>query len=354
MEACCSEMGLSALADLTVLPVRITARAREEIRLPQYSASSLRGAFGTHLRRLVCVHPERAACAGCPMEAGWSYPYLFETPAPEGEVGTKGYEEMPRPYVLRSPSGETPLRPGEGFAWQVTLIGRAIGFLPYFVLAWQAMGQGGIGPGRGRFELVRAESLDGEGTACETLYDRADNRLNPAVRVLGLPEWTAPIQNPKHALERSEGSEIQNLDVCFLSPTRLKHAGEWAARPEFHVVWRVLQRRLSLLRRAHGAGRPEVDYAGAIRRAEAVRLERWDAREVEWERFSRRQGRRVPMRGFVGTARYAGDLAPFVPALRLGTWVGVGDNAVFGQGCYELLVEAKKGGLDANRSAPER
>jgi CRISPR/Cas system endoribonuclease Cas6 (RAMP superfamily) len=110
------------------------------------------------------------------------------------------------------------------------------------------------------------------------------------------------------------------------------------------VVWRALQRRLSLLRRSHGAGRSEVDYAGAIRRAEAVRMERWDAREVEWERFSRRQGRRVPMRGFVGTARYAGDLAPFVPALRLGTWVGVGDNCTFGQGWYEVLeLEVKKG-----------
>jgi hypothetical protein len=42
------------------------------------------------------------------------------------------------------------------------------------------------------------------------------------------------------------------------------------------------------------------------------------------------------MGGFVGAARYEGDLTAFLPALRLGTLVGVGDNCTFGQGHYEL------------------
>ena len=65
-------------------------------------------------------------------------------------------------------------------------------------------------------------------------------------------------------------------------------------------------------------------------------LTAWSAQDRIWERYSRRQGQRVPMRGFVGTASYAGDLTPYLPALRLGTLVGVGDNCTFGQGCYEI------------------
>ena len=44
------------------------------------------------------------------------------------------------------------------------------------------------------------------------------------------------------------------------------------------------------------------------------------------------------MRGFVGTASYAGDLTPFLSALKLGTLVGVGDNCTFGQGHYEIFL----------------
>ena len=82
-----------------------------------------------------------------------------------------------------------------------------------------------------------------------------------------------------------------------------------------------------------------MDFAATIRAAEAVRLTEWQATEREWERYSRRQGQRVPMGGFVGRARYEGDLAPFLPALALGTLVGVGDNCTFGQGRYGLRVE---------------
>src|SRR5439155_22355311 len=86
-------MDLSSLIDLPILPVRITARALDPVHLPANSASSLRGAFGASLYRLVCAHRERALCAGCPAEATCAYPYLFVTRAGQGQAGTAGFQD---------------------------------------------------------------------------------------------------------------------------------------------------------------------------------------------------------------------------------------------------------------------
>jgi hypothetical protein len=375
-------MDLSPLIDLPALPLRITTRAVDPIMLPPNAGSSLRGAFGTALYGLVCVERDRKTCAGCPLEARCAYPYLFDTRAGEGQPGTAGFRDLPRPYVVRSGAGGSVVPPGEPLTWDVTLIGRAIGEFPYFALAWQAMGQKGIGRERGRFELSQVEALDLDGARSETLYDRTTNMLRPPRAVIGaeaVREWVASALRQSSGMG-SPGIEIpvctnetrlrglgqgvlpeagdelgggcvpggadhaggdarapREVEIRFLTPTLLKYEGRPAREPEFSLLWRSLQRRLSVLRLAHGAGRAEMEFSASIRQAEAVRLTRWSAREVAWDRYSRRQGRRVPMRGFVGTAWYEGELDPFLPALKLGTLVGVGDNCTFGQGHYEIF-----------------
>jgi hypothetical protein len=330
-------MNLHPLVDLPLLPLRVTARAVDLLQLPPNWAGSVRGAFGRALGGLVCVHRERVECAGCPEAPACVYPYLFETQAAEAQAGASGFRDLPRPYVFRSELGEKLVVPGDSLVWHVTLIGRALESLPYFVLAWRTMGQEGIGRGRGRFELSRVESLSLEGTPVETLYDRATNRLGPPSALLRLEENRSP--DGKGAVPA-----LESVEVRFLTPTSLKFQGRPAPLPHFHVLWRSLQLRLSMLRLAHGAGRPEVDFRESIQASEGVRLEAWTVQELAWNRYSQRQGRRVPMRGFVGAARYAGEIAPFLPALKLGTLVGVGDNCTFGQGHYQLVMDPATSG----------
>jgi len=61
-----------------------------------------------------------------------------------------------------------------------------------------------------------------------------------------------------------------------------------------------------------------------------------EVRWVDWERFSTRQQREMNLGGIVGTVTYAGEVAPFMPLLRLGELVHVGKAAVFGNGRYEI------------------
>jgi len=47
------------------------------------------------------------------------------------------------------------------------------------------------------------------------------------------------------------------------------------------------------------------------------------------------------MRGLVGDVEYEGALAPFLPALLLGSLVHVGDNCAFGMGRFIVGVDGR-------------
>src|SRR5262249_54684098 len=151
-----------------------------------------------------------------------------------------------------------------------------------------AMGQEGVGRGRGRFALEQVDALDLDGTRVATLYDRASNQLKPH------SGWQIAERTEDEGRRTEEGvagsaggsvvrppsSVCSSIELRFLTPTLLKFEGKPAREPQFHVLWRNLQRRLSMLRLAHGAGRPEIDFAATIRAAEEVRLTGWSAREL--------------------------------------------------------------------------
>ncbi len=314
---------LTPLVDLSVLPLRFQARAMDPIVLPPHASSSLRGAFGAALRRLVCTRPEVPECPECDT-ARCPYARLFAPRAAPGTVGVSGFTDLPRPYVLRAWGGEA--APGDPLTWDVTLIGSATDQLPYLVLAWREMGEAGVGRGRGRFHVEAVDALDWEGSPVHRVFRGADGVLAPGA----VPLHGTDLRHPP-------GPGPASVRLHFRTPTELKQRGTPVTRPEFGLVWRALQLRLSTLRLGYGAGRPAVDFRAANAAADQVRLVAWETHSVRWERYSRRQDRRVPMRGFEGTATYEGDLAPFLPGLRLGELVGVGDNCTFGQGVYSLV-----------------
>jgi hypothetical protein len=323
-------LDLSSFIDLDLLPVRVTAVALEPLRLPENWGSTVRGAFGGALKRLVCVHPQRLECPGCPVYDDCAFPALFQPRAAPEQAGTSGYRDLPRPYVVSVPAlADEMLAPGDEFDWRFILIGRAVDRLPYFALAWREMGALGIGAARGRFRITAMEalSLDAPG---RPFYDPDAGRLHaqgPTVTGDRLRRWA-----------EQQGS-VDCLRIEFRTPTCLKLRGEIQRRPEFPVLWSAVQLRLSTLRLAHGAGRPQMSFRETIDASAAIRLAVWDCREQGWQRYSRRQGRRVPMQGFTGEAVYEGDLTPFLPALKMAEITGVGDYCTFGQGRFRVRVE---------------
>ncbi len=307
---------------------RFELEALDELCMPAYQGSTFRGGLGHALKRLVCGAPDWRGCAPCARRNDCPYGYLFATTTPPNTPGLHGLHEIPPPFVIEAPAGE-PRRyhPGERLGFELVLIGRAIDYLPYFLMSFQELGRAGVGRPAGRYTLRSIHACPpwrGE----QLVFDGADVHVAAEPGVCW-PELAA----------RAAQLPIDRLTLRFLTPTRIKHQRAYVAQPEFHMLLRALLRRLSALALFHcGEGWPG-DPRALIAAAEQVRIAESQLRWIEWERFSGRQQRRIELGGFAGEITYAGDLAPFREYLALGALVHVGKAAVFGHGHY-LIFEA--------------
>ncbi len=268
---------------------------------PGKSSNVLRGAFGVLLR-------ETAAPA--------EYARLFR-PGAELGASPSGLADWPRPFVFRA-SHLDGLRvpPDGGFFVDIHVFETLTPTLPQFRNAFAQLSVQGMGPSRGRAELVGVDRLD--------LEDRA----SPAPDGLASPT-VIPLDRAPDPVER--------VRIRFLTPTELKTAGRLAEHPEFPVLFGRLRDRLSTLRALYGAGPLELDFHALTARAAQVRTV---ACQLAWAHLARKSGRTGqvhPLGGFTGDAEYQGDLAEFLPFLAAARWVGVGRQTVWGKGELRVL-----------------
>lgn len=325
MDATCPD-GLPALK---LLPLRFTLRARTPLQLPRYKGSTLRGGFGTAFKQAVCV-VEHRDCGRCLLRTTCAYPYVFDTPVPDDAARLRKYTAAPHPFVLLPPlEPKAHYEPGECLHVDWTLIGNGAQYLPYFIYAFERLGaQQGLGKGRGRFTLEEVCWLPPR-AAPVTIYRAEDQVLQHTFRLLDVHDLATP----------SDTDAGNRLTLHFLTPTRLVYQGSLTDTPAFHVILRTLLRRLSNLAYFHCGTELQLDFRHLIDRAKDVTIVTRRLQWYDWERYSARQQVRMKMGGFVGHVTYAGNLAPFLPFLRLGAMVHVGKGATFGLGKYDIVTE---------------
>ena len=271
--------------------------ARESIYFPPGQPGNiLRGALGSVFRQIACA----ADCPGvreCEHRATCAYARIFE-PAAVAK-GPSGLSDWPRPFVFRAAhlDGAT-IAPEKEFWFDVNFFDVLEAPVQHFVLAFRQLAHAGLGPLRGRAELVSAEHL----ASVSVLLD-----ATPAA--------------------------VRRLRVEFKTPTELK-GGD---RPEFGILFARSRDRLSTLRALYGPGPLEIDFRAMGERAGVVHMTRCELRHVDAERRSSKTGQVHSIGGFVGVAEYEGELGEFVPYLEAARWTGVGRQCVWGKG--ELRVE---------------
>ena len=315
------------LPPMRVAHYRFALTLEEAASLPRYKGSTLRGGFGHSFKRQVCLQRARETCEGCLLRNVCPYGILFEPSPPADSEVLSTQSDIPLPFVLEPPlDGKQEYEPGDDLTFGLTLVGRAIEHLPYFVMAFGALGRRGLGRDRARYTLSSV-------TAVDILQDRTFTVYSDHDEVLRDSDLAANAT----ALNHDGGKSPANrLAIDFLTPTQLKHEGRFHRRPDFHVLVRALLRRTSSLAYFHCGERWDTGYRGWIERAEMVRTVEARTGPVEVWRYSRRQGQRVSLGGPVGQMVYEGDLAPFRPLLALGEWIHVGKASVFGNGMMRV------------------
>lgn len=352
------------MTDVTLPPAftlaryRLTLEALDPLVLSPWKGSALRGGFGHAFKRLVCIQPH-ACRERCQIGNACPYGYIFETAPPEDSEVLSTAQSVSRPFVIHPPDDPRTLIPaGERMAFGLTLLGRGVNYLPYFVAVFKELGQVGLGRTRGRYRLLSMDALHPYRDESAPVYRAADER----VRDVHLPVTAGEIMAYAATLP------ADRVTLHFDTPARLKHQGGWVrSGPPFHVLVRRLLDRISSLSYFHCGQRFETDFRGLVERAAGIEVAHSATRWEDWSRFSGRQKQHVRMGGLVGRVTYAspkpvkghpdasinspqgpvqarpelveGALREYLPLLALGALVHVGKGTVFGNGGYQVVRE---------------
>jgi CRISPR-associated endoribonuclease Cas6 len=307
--------------------------------LPSYKGSTLRGGFGNAFKKVVCAVRQNE-CRNCLLSQKCIYSYVFETPPPSDTTIMRKYTAAPHPFIIEPPEEKkNGYKPGDKITFSLTLIGRAIDYLPYFIYTFDELGKMGIGKGRGKYELktVRTNPTLEKGgsgdfqTRIDEIIYSADSKtlkpFGPSVLILNFG-----ILNHGEAAPRPS-----SLSLNFLTPTRIVYDSHLTLDLEFHMLIRQLLRRISLLAYFHcGLDTSEWDFKGIIEKAKEVKVSKRTLKWYDWERYSSRQDTRIKMGGFLGEITFEGDIGPFTSLIKAGEVLHVGKGTGFGLGKYKI------------------
>lgn len=335
---------------------RFVLEVMQRFRLRAFATATLRGGLGHILKKTVCTWPP-GDCSQCRQAKHCPYSYLFETKPTPGSSKLRNLDQVPRPYVISlpywekrlawwSPAGQgtgeaseqgAELAEGELLECEVTLMGRAVLFLPYFLFAFQKLGRRGVGGDRGKFRVVEVRAV-----CLPTQETKATGRqMRPLVYHwrMGLCGNDLFTTTGKDVLDQWQ-EQPRRLTVAFHTPTRLEHEGQVCREITFTDLVRALLRRLSSLSYFHCGFELQLDYSRLI---EDSRLVQTTASELAWQdqaRFSTRQKQRIWLGGVVGHVTYEAPcselMAHYLPLLALGQYVHVGKGAVMGLGKFSV------------------
>lgn len=213
-----------------------------------------------------------------------------------------GLVEPPRPFVLRAAhlDGKS-FAPGETFSFDAHIFDLLAPLPERFEQACSEWAAIGLGPRRGRVELIR------------------------------------PVVYTPVALDLSAAEAPERITVQFRTPTELKGNPSPGEAP-FGILFARIRDRISTLRSLYGEGPLPIDFRALSRRANLVKTVKCDLQYRDVSRRSSRTGAVHGIGGFTGTAEYEGDLAEFLPYLRAAWWTGVGRHTVWGNGVIEVVI----------------
>jgi hypothetical protein len=257
-------------------------------------------AYKFHFRALESVYFPRAKAGNVIRGALWSHiSLLCESSARR----PSGLAQPPRPFVIRA--GHLDGRrftAGNTFCVALHLFDTRPQLIQGFVRALEQLGEKGLGPRRGRVEL-----------------------LNPGAR----PD--------EISIDLSAEEPASRCTLVFPTPVELK--GQCDAEISFKLLFSRVRDRVASLRAFYGEGPLAIDFRAIADRASLVKTSRCD---LVWNDISRRSSRTGQIHGiggFTGAATYEGDLSEFVPWFLAASWTGVGRHTVWGNGVIEASFE---------------
>lgn len=302
----------------TTLPMaryQFEFKVTEDMLLPAYSGSTLRGIFGHALKRVACMTKAKS-CDGCPLLQTCPYPEIFEMPVPASGTLIKN-KNVPQSYIIEPPEiGERVFKQGEIFKFEMVLLGKVTQRIALINFAWQKALEKGIrNGGKAKFVDMKVQTAQGYESALGGQY------VVPHTQVIDVPNFTE-----------------SNVTIEFETPMRLQQDGHAVAPNHLtaELFLTQLLRRLSWVSEVHFGQTLEVDYQAL--KAEASQLNHQsELKWYDWARYSNRQQTKMHLGGVLGQWKFY-DVSPaFKQLLYIGQWLHAGKNTTFGLGKYRII-----------------
>ncbi len=294
---------------------------------PLKGALFLKPTFMELLRRFCCIHGRKECTPSCLLAEDCAYAHLYR-------ANTNSFKKKSRMFIPLSPplAWQMPLEkktdyvPGEQLYFHLTLVGRAISFLPRLVEALAALGRDGL-TGEGSYLLKSVHALAPLGGFEQLVFQAGDGKVAQTEVVLSgaqVQAWAASQLLSKY------------FKILFLTPTCLLEGDECLEVPHFPVILKALFRRVSsLYYYFHGRKEADVDYRELMKKGERVGLAR------DYTRFSvnrQRKDASLELAGLLGEVTFT-ELPPeILPLLKLGEFLNLGQYAAYGLGRYRLKL----------------
>lgn len=324
----------SGLNSLNFAQFQFTISPIERLRLPAFKGSTLRGGFGTAFKQMVCLL-RKESCVNCILKEKCAYCQIFESPRCDAAGIERKASHDPHPFVIEAPlEARQRYLPGERVCFNLILVGKGADYFPYFILAFEELGRIGIGLGKGNFQLMKVENLsDVTGAQGEVMYDNESQTVRTKYRVTSFSD----------VLEQSRHLNPYAVTLHFLTPTRIKQRGDLIAEMDFETFMRNLLRRLSWLSELYCGQKWDLDYAALLEQARnGVHTKNAELRWYDWERYSSRQNKKLKMGGFVGNITYEGEMRDFLPFVKMGEYLHIGQGTTFGLGKYIMEISGSQ------------
>jgi len=318
---------------------RFHLEPKAPLHMPAYNKGNvIRGGFGSTFRRIVC-HANCREPETCELRSVCPYTAVFQPFVPEGSEKISKNRDIPRPFVIKPPleTKETYL-PGEPFSFDLVLVGKIKEYLPYFIVTFKELSQAGLGRNRAPVELV---GVDHVGPACQAagrrdgievpVYTKEDNLVRPPTEAISWADLCS-----SHS-SNNGSANVTRVTLRFLTPAMLRADGLLARRPAFGPLAKRLRDRINALSYFYCGAGLEIDFKAFGELAEKIVTVSDSTSWVESSRYSRRREVTHDLSGFVGEVTFEGELGTFLPYLKLGEYLHVGKNAVFGNGWYEIV-----------------
>jgi hypothetical protein len=329
---------MASHAGLSLHHFRFYLQPKALLHMPPHNKGNvIRGGFGSTFRRIVC-HANCREPESCELRNVCPYTAVFQPFVPEGSEKISKNRDIPRPFVIKPPleTKET-YSPGEPLSFDVVLVGKIKDYLPYFIVTFKELSQAGLGRNRSPVELVGVDHMGYDG-ASAVVYTRENNLVQPPANAISWTELCGSYNSNGSASSPQAGArQVTRITLRFLTPTLVKGDGVQARRPLFGVIAKRLRDRINALSYFYCGEGLDIDFKDFGDQAEKIKTVSDSTRWVESSRYARRREVTHDLSGFVGEVTFEGELEMFLPYLKLGEYLHVGKNAVFGNGWYEIV-----------------